>query len=114
MRNQVKSVKSQDHYLPVYTTESEITPIEEDHTIDNDVQIIGETIDKVNEVSLQAIKNYKPKQAEKTEAISNGLAIALIAILATIVIIWMLFGDRIMNMLNGGIGNVPAFSLDGT
>ncbi len=111
----VKSLKSQDHYLPVYTAESEITPVEEDHTIDNDLQIIGETINKVNKSSSDAIKHYKPKETEKTDASSgNGLAIALIAIVATIVIVWMLFGDRIMNMLNGGIGNVPAFSLDGT
>ncbi|WP_287954658.1 hypothetical protein [Acidiplasma sp.] len=111
----MKSVKLQDYYLPVYTATDEIELINDEDKSDKIIQVVGETVNKVNKASVESIKNYKLKPVEKTDASNgNGLAIALIAIVATIVIIWIFFKDKIMEMLGGNESFVSGYNPDGT
>lgn len=108
------------NYKTVQTAQNVIEPEpEEDERFNTDLQIIGNTVEKVNKASSDAIKKYKPKEeTENSEAKhSNGLAIALIAILATGILIWLFFGERIKEMLgiDGNAGDLATgWNPDGT
>ena len=109
--------KSYENYKTVQTAQNVIEPEpEEDERFNTDLQIIGNTVEKVNKASSDAIKKYKPKEeTENSEAKhSNSLAIALIAIFATGVIIWIFFKDKIMEILgiDGNAGSLQSLKLN--
>lgn len=121
----VKSVKSmipEPEYQTVQTGVDEINPIpDKSKAIDRDIQIIGNTAEKIGRISSRAVKQYKPirdVEPGKPDNPSHALAISLVAIIATFAIAWFLFKDQIMEFVgkftddSGSL--VMGFSPDGT
>lgn len=119
-----------DMYNTVYTAVKDIEPeMSKKSKIDNTLQIIGDSAKNLQKASDEIVKNVnisKIKKGIKKDANElendvntidgkkkNDMVIVAVAIIVSIVIVWILFKDKIMEFLDGNKGFNPA-NMDNT